>query len=134
MDEIRDIIEKTEAETKDELVTLLKEKQSGKLRSVLSEMNEADLAAIMDTMEDEESLKIFRILPKNMAADVFPLLEVADQTEGSPDRYHIFLLCKHLCAREWFSLPHTISSDSNSMICFNASTGTHPRPAAQSAR
>ena len=79
MDEIREIIEKTEAETKEELVTLLKEKQYGRLRSVLSEMNEADLAAIMDTMEDEESLKIFRILPKDMAADVFPLLEVDDQ-------------------------------------------------------
>ena len=79
MDEIREFIEKTEAETKEELVVLLKEKQYGKLRAVLSEMNEADLAAIMDTMEDEESLKIFRILPKDMAADVFPLLEVDDQ-------------------------------------------------------
>ena len=79
MDEIREIIEKTEAETKDELITLLKEKQYGRLRSVLSEMNEADLAAIMDTMEDEDSLKIFRILPKDMAADVFALLEVDDQ-------------------------------------------------------
>ena len=38
-------------------------------------MNEADLASIMDTMEDEESLKIFRILPKAMAADVFADLE-----------------------------------------------------------
>ena len=79
MDEIREFIEKTEAETKEELVELLKGKQYGKLRTVLSEMNEADLAAIMDTMEDEESLKIFRILPKDMAADVFPLLEVDDQ-------------------------------------------------------
>ncbi len=79
MDEIREFIEKTEAETKEELVELLKGKQYGKLRAVLSEMNEADLAAIMDTMEDEESLKIFRILPKDMAADVFPLLEVDDQ-------------------------------------------------------
>ncbi|MCR4752446.1 MAG: magnesium transporter [Eubacterium sp.] len=64
---------------KEELITLLNEKQYGKLRAVLSEMNEADLAAIMDTMEDEESLKIFRILPKDMAADVFALLEMDDQ-------------------------------------------------------
>ena len=79
MDEIREIIDKTEAEMKEELITLLNEKQYGKLRAVLSEMNEADLAAIMDTMEDEESLKIFRILPKDMAADVFALLEMDDQ-------------------------------------------------------
>jgi len=79
VDEIREIIDKTEAEMKEELITLLNEKQYGKLRAVLSEMNEADLAAIMDTMEDEESLKIFRILPKDMAADVFALLEMDDQ-------------------------------------------------------
>ena len=79
MDEIRDITEKTEAEMKEELVSLLQGKQYGRLRTVLSEMNEADLAAIMDTMEDEDSLKIFRILPKDMAADVFALLEMDDQ-------------------------------------------------------
>ena len=79
MDDIRENFEKTEAELKKEILTLLKEKQYGKLRSDISDMNEADLAAIMDTMEDEDSLKIFRILPKDMAADVFSLLEVDDQ-------------------------------------------------------
>ena len=42
-------------------------------------MNTADVAAIMEEMEEEELLKIFRILPKNMAADVFSYLEVDNQ-------------------------------------------------------
>ena len=79
MEENKEIFEKTEEETKNELITLLREKKYGMLRSALSEMLEADIAAIMDTMEDEDSLKIFRILPKDLAADVFPLLEVDDQ-------------------------------------------------------
>ncbi len=79
MDEVRDIMEKTDEEIKEELIALLKEKQYSTLRSTLGEMNEADIAAVMDTMEDEDSLKIFRILPKDLAAEVFPLLEVDDQ-------------------------------------------------------
>lgn len=62
-----------------ELVSLLDTKQYSRLRKVLADMNEADIAAIMDNMEDSDSLRIFRILPKDKAADVFPLLEVDDQ-------------------------------------------------------
>ena len=64
---------------KDELIELLNSKQYSKLRHTLSDLNEADIAEIMDEMEDEDSLKIFRILPKDLAADVFPMLEVEDQ-------------------------------------------------------
>jgi magnesium transporter len=42
-------------------------------------MQTADIAAIMDEMEDEDSLKMFRLLPKDMAADVFADLELDDQ-------------------------------------------------------
>ena len=42
-------------------------------------MMEVDIASIMDSLENEDSLKIFRILPKSMAADVFAELEVDDQ-------------------------------------------------------
>ncbi|MEE1113961.1 MAG: magnesium transporter [Eubacterium sp.] len=68
-----------EAEEKAELLRLLNERQYTRLRQAVSEMNEADIASIMDSMEDEDSLKMFRILPKSLAADVFPLLEVDDQ-------------------------------------------------------
>ena len=42
-------------------------------------MNIADIAEILDELEDEEMLKLFRILPKDAAADVFSYLEVASQ-------------------------------------------------------
>lgn len=58
---------------------LLEQKQYTKLRQEAADMNAADVAAVMDDMEDEDSLKIFRILPKSMAADVFANLEIEDQ-------------------------------------------------------
>lgn len=62
------------------LLRLLTEKKYVLLRELLAEMNEADIAGIMDEMENEESLRLFRILPKNMAAEVFANLELDDQS------------------------------------------------------
>ena len=58
---------------------LLSQKRYTDLRQALSGMNDVDVAAYMDEMENEESLKLFRILPKDMAADVFANLELDDQ-------------------------------------------------------
>ena len=67
------------ASVKEELISLLEEKRYKELRLKLSDMMEVDIASIMDSLENEDSLKIFRILPKAMAADVFAELEVDDQ-------------------------------------------------------
>ncbi|MBR0163661.1 MAG: magnesium transporter [Lachnospiraceae bacterium] len=61
------------------LKQLFEEKQYSLLRETLSDMNEADVAAFMDTMPKEELLRMFRILPKDMAADVFADLELDNQ-------------------------------------------------------
>ena len=66
-------------EYKNTLIDLLEQKQYTKLRQEVEDMNAADVAAVMDDMEDEESLKIFRILPKSIAADVFANLEIEGQ-------------------------------------------------------
>lgn len=58
---------------------LLETKQYTSLRQKIADMNTADIAAALDEMEEEEVLKIFRILPKNLAADVFSYLEVDNQ-------------------------------------------------------
>ena len=58
---------------------LLDTKQYTRLRKKIAEMNEADIAVIMEELEEEDLLKIFRILPKNIAADVFSYLEVESQ-------------------------------------------------------
>ncbi len=63
-----------------ELMSLLDTKQYTVLRQYLSELNEADIAQIMEDMEDENMLKVFRILPKDLAADVFSYLDVDSQT------------------------------------------------------
>ena len=59
--------EKTLAET---LQELLSSRQYTLLRQTISEMNTVDIAAAMSEMEDEDSLKMFRILPKDMPTTV----------------------------------------------------------------
>ena len=61
------------------LQELLESRQYTKLRQTISEMNTVDIATAMGEMADEDSLKMFRILPKDMAADVFAELEIDDQ-------------------------------------------------------
>ncbi|MBP5197840.1 MAG: magnesium transporter [Lachnospiraceae bacterium] len=63
----------------EEIVELLTTKQYTTLRQYLSELNEADIAVLMEEMEDENMLKVFRILPKDLAADVFSYLDVDSQ-------------------------------------------------------
>ncbi|MBD5499979.1 MAG: magnesium transporter [Lachnospiraceae bacterium] len=58
---------------------LLETRQYTRLRQKMADMNTADAAAVMEELEEEEQLKIFRILPKSMAADVFSYLEVDNQ-------------------------------------------------------
>ena len=65
--------EKTLVET---LQELLSSRQYTLLRQTISEMNTVDIAAAMSELADEDSLKMFRILPKDMAADVFADLEM----------------------------------------------------------
>ncbi len=61
------------------LQDLLSSRQYTLLRQTISEMNTVDIAAAMGEMENEDSLKMFRILPKDMAADVFADLELDAQ-------------------------------------------------------
>ena len=71
-------MEEKELEQKNEelLLDLLKNKQYTRLRQACAEMQTADVAAVMDEMEDEDTLKMFRVLPKSIAADVFANLEL----------------------------------------------------------
>ncbi len=62
-----------------EILELLEGKQYTVLRQGLSEMNEADIAVILEELEKKDMLKIFRILPKDMAADVFSYMEFDNQ-------------------------------------------------------
>ena len=61
--------------TVEELLELLDIKQYTKLRQLLAEENSADVAAVMEELEEEKLLRVFRILPKDLAADVFSYME-----------------------------------------------------------
>ena len=63
----------------DEIKELLTTRQYTSLRQKLAEMNEADVAILLENLPEEEMLKVFRILPKDLAADVFSYMEVDNQ-------------------------------------------------------
>ena len=63
----------------EELKELLAARKYTNIRQFLVELNEADIAFLMEELEDEERLKVYRILPKDLAADVFSYLEFDSQ-------------------------------------------------------
>ena len=54
----------------------LNQKQYVKMREWLRDLNVADIAAMMEELDEELQLKTFRILPKDMAADIFSYLPI----------------------------------------------------------
>ena len=58
---------------------MLETKQYTKLRQYLEELNDADIAGLMDQLSKEDMFRVFRILPKDLAADVFAYLDVDNQ-------------------------------------------------------
>ena len=63
------------------LLELVAQKQYRALKELLSEMNEVDIAEFMGEVEPEQLVVIFRLLPRDMAADVFTYLEDSDDQE-----------------------------------------------------
>ena len=63
----------------DQLLALAKEKQFRKLKDLLVEENEMDVAELLTELDEERKVVLFRMLPKNLASDVFACLEVEEQ-------------------------------------------------------
>ncbi|MCH5281569.1 MAG: magnesium transporter [Lachnospiraceae bacterium] len=61
------------------LKEFLSGKQYIKMREWMAELNAADIADMLEELEEEEMLKVFRILPKDMAADVFSYLPIEEE-------------------------------------------------------
>lgn len=57
------------------LLKLLDEKKYSTLRDILSTMNPSDIAAIFDELEEERLPLLFRLLPKELAAETFVEME-----------------------------------------------------------
>lgn len=61
------------------LLDLLKQGKFGTLKTELSELNEVDIAEFFSLLEPKQQLLVFRILPKDISAEVFAYLEPDDQ-------------------------------------------------------
>lgn len=55
---------------------LLQTQQYTRLRQLLVDLNDADIAAYMEELPEKSMVKAFRILPKDLAADIFSYLDV----------------------------------------------------------
>ena len=60
---------------------LIEKKAYKEFREHSSDINEADMASLLEELDIEELLTFFRILPKDMAADVFAYLPIDIQQE-----------------------------------------------------
>ena len=56
---------------REKIEQLIEEKKYHDLRKILIDLNEADVASIMEEAPKEERLRIFRLLKKDMAGEVF---------------------------------------------------------------
>ena len=59
----------------EKIFELLKGRRLAELKSIASEMNEVELAEIIEELEKEERTLLFRILPKDLAAETFVELD-----------------------------------------------------------
>lgn len=66
-------------ERREELFTLLEERQIKRLRETLDDMNEFDVAEFLTELEPPQMAMVFRMLTKEQAAEVFANLEVEEQ-------------------------------------------------------
>lgn len=72
-------MEKVSVTITETIKVLLEEKKFRTLRDILTTMNSADLAALFEELQDEKITFLFRMLPKELAAETF--VEMDDDTQ-----------------------------------------------------
>jgi len=68
-------------ENANEIIGLLTETDRAVIREKLEAMNPADIAADLESLEERDAVKIFRMLRKDKAADVFSYLDTGTQQD-----------------------------------------------------
>ncbi len=68
-----------EENIKEILFDLVSRKQFRQLKEKLCDMNEFDIASFIEELDSEKQIIVFRMLPKELASDVFACLEVDTQ-------------------------------------------------------
>ncbi len=77
------------------IMRLIEEKKYHQLKQILSEMNEVDIAEILDPIDPSITLLIFRMLPKDLAVEVFAHFSTDQQreiVEGASDKELKYIL------------------------------------------
>lgn len=72
-------MEKTQATLTETIRTLLDDKKYSTLRDILETMNPVDIAELFEELQDEKAPILFRLLPKELAADAF--VEMDEETQ-----------------------------------------------------
>lgn len=72
-------MEKTLLSLTETIKTLLDEKKYATLKDILETMNPVDIAELFDDLQDEKTPILFRLLPKELAADTF--VEMDEETQ-----------------------------------------------------
>lgn len=62
------------------LDALVESGRKGEIRGALSMLNEVDIAEYLDTLDNEKVLMVFRLLPKDISADVFSYMDTDRQS------------------------------------------------------
>lgn len=65
--------------TVEKLLSLAEQRQFRRLKELLSDMNEVDVAAFIEELNSERTVVVFRMLPKEQATDVFACLPIEKQ-------------------------------------------------------
>lgn len=63
------------------ILELIRNKKYVELKKVLTEMNEVDIADILDPLDSNITLLVFRMLPKNLAVEVFAHFSIDQQRD-----------------------------------------------------
>ena len=66
-------------EARENLIELANSRQLKKLKEELCEMNEVDIAELLEELPPERALVIFRLLPKDLSSEVFACMEIEAQ-------------------------------------------------------
>ncbi len=67
--------------TIDDLIELVSDKKYTELKQYMFEMRPADIAELIDEISLRDALVVYRLLPKDIAVEVFSLIEVDHQSE-----------------------------------------------------
>ena len=65
----------------DALLAMVEQKQLRPLRTQLAQLNAVDIATFLDELESDALVLVFRLLPKQLAAEVFAFLEDRDDQQ-----------------------------------------------------